>query len=165
LRPTTPWFFHKQTLPRPVHFSVRLIEVMSVSRDGVRCTVHDGEMWMILDNKSVKIPSQLLNKSLVLRDALSVADPSTRRKVTVAAPQEWLQAWTGCYCNEEETLKCDSIEQLVHCLLVCFLFCIASAIVPPIGTHAVGLLIACRVQGATTVFKSFKDVMTSHMLC
>jgi hypothetical protein len=94
---------------------------MISSNDVVRCTVRDGEMWMHLDNGSLKIPSQLLNESQVLRDALSAAHPSGTRKVTVAAPKEWLQAWGLCYCNEEESLSCQNIKDLVNCLLVCFL--------------------------------------------
>jgi hypothetical protein len=89
------------------------------SGDAVRCTVHDGTMWMHLDNLSVKIPPQLLAKSQFLMDALSVADPSG--KATLAAPKEWLQAWVGCYCNEEQILSGKEINDLVNCLLVCFL--------------------------------------------
>jgi hypothetical protein len=96
--------------------------------------VCDGAMWMHLDNASVRIPPQLLNQSQVLMDAMSKSDPSAKRKVTVAFPKEWLQAWVGCYCNEleEERLRCDDIEDLVNCLLVCFLPGIASAIVPTV---------------------------------
>jgi hypothetical protein len=85
----------------------------------VTCTVHDGTMWMHLDNLSVIIPPQLLNKSKFLMDALSVADPSGI--ATLAAPKEWLQAWVGCYCNEEQILSGKGIRDLVNCLLVCFL--------------------------------------------
>jgi hypothetical protein len=94
---------------------------MYSSKDVVRCTVRDGEMWMHLDNGSLKIPPQLLRKSQVLIDALSVAHPSVTRNVTVAAPNEWLRAWLGCYCNEEKSLSSENIEDLVNCLLVCFL--------------------------------------------
>jgi hypothetical protein len=94
---------------------------MSSSKDVVKCILHDGEMWMQLDNGSQKIPPQLLNKSQVLMDALSAADPSVARTVTVAAPKKWLQAWVLCYCNEEESLSCVNIKDLVNCLLVCFL--------------------------------------------
>jgi hypothetical protein len=94
---------------------------MSTSRDAVRCTVRDGEMWIHLDDISVKIPERLLNKSEVLTDAVSVAEPSVTRKITLAAPKEWLQAWVLCYCDEEESLKSNDIAVLVNCLLVCFL--------------------------------------------
>jgi hypothetical protein len=94
---------------------------MSSSRDAVECTVHGGEMLIHLDNVSVKIPPQLLEKSELLTDALSVAEPSVTRKVTLAAPEEWLQAWVACYCNEEEGLSGKDIMDLVHCILVCFL--------------------------------------------
>jgi hypothetical protein len=102
---------------------------MSCSNNVVRCTVRDGEMWMHLDNGSLKIPSRLLSKSQILMDALSVAHPSVTRKVTVAAPKKWLQAWVVCYCNEKESLSCDNIKDLVHCLLVCFLLWIAAPVV------------------------------------
>jgi hypothetical protein len=91
---------------------------MFSSKDVVRCTVHEGEMWMHLDNGSLKIPPKLLIKSKILVDALSVSHPSVTRKVTVAAPKEWLQAWVVCYGNDEESLSCDNIKNLVHCLLV-----------------------------------------------
>jgi hypothetical protein len=94
---------------------------MFSSKDVGRCTVHDGEMWMHLDNGSLKIPPQLLSKSQILVDALSVAHPSVTRKVTVAAPKEWLHAWVVCYGNEKEILSYDNIKDLVNCLLVCFL--------------------------------------------
>jgi hypothetical protein len=98
----------------------RRIEVMFNSNDVVRCTVRDGEMWMHLDNESLKVPPQLLSQSQVLMDALSAAYPSATRKVTVAAPKEWLQAWVGCFCNEEESLSCHNIKDLINCLLVRF---------------------------------------------
>jgi hypothetical protein len=94
---------------------------MSSSRDAVECTVYCGEMLIHLDNVSVKIPPQLIEKSEVLRNALSVAEPSVTRKVTLAAPKEWLQAWVACYCNEEEGLSGNDISDLVRCLLVRFL--------------------------------------------
>jgi hypothetical protein len=83
--------------------------------------VHDGAMWMHLDNASVKVPPILVKKSQILMDALSVTNPSITRKVTLPAPKEWLQAWAACYCNEEEALSCEDIKDLVNCLLVCFL--------------------------------------------
>jgi hypothetical protein len=83
--------------------------------------VHDGAVWMHLDNASVKIPSELVHKSQTLVDALSVTEPSIKRKFSLPAPKEWLQAWSACYCNEEENLSCEDIKDLVNCLLVCFL--------------------------------------------
>jgi hypothetical protein len=64
-------------------------------KDVVRCNVRDGEMWMHLDNGSLKIPPQLLSKSKILLDALSAAHSAAdvTRKLTVGAPKEWLQAW------------------------------------------------------------------------
>jgi hypothetical protein len=112
---------------------------MSSSKDVVRCTVHDGEMWMHLDHGSQKIPSQLLYKSQILVDALSVAHPSSgTRKVTVAVPKEWLQTWVIRYCSEEEGLSCDSIKDLINCLLVCFFLMVACPVVRTCDTYAVG---------------------------
>jgi hypothetical protein len=76
-------------------------------------------MWMHLDSGVVNIPSPLLNNSKLLVNALSVADPSVARKVTVAAPKAWLQAWVACYCNGEQNLGRHDIKDLVNCLLVC----------------------------------------------
>jgi hypothetical protein len=94
---------------------------MLSSTDAVKCTVRDGAMWIQLDNSSVEIPEQLLAKSEVLMDALSVAEPSVTRSVTLAAPKEWLQAWVLCYCNEEDSLTSKDMNDLIFCLLVCFL--------------------------------------------
>jgi hypothetical protein len=94
---------------------------MLSSTDAVKCTVRDGAMWIQLDNESVKIPQQLLNKSKILMEALCVAEPSVTRSVTLAAPKEWLQAWVLCYCNEEESLRSKDINKLISCMLVCFL--------------------------------------------
>jgi hypothetical protein len=91
---------------------------MASSRDGVRCTVHDGAMWMHLDDATVKVPQQLLNMSQVLINAVSASHPSAARKVTLAAPKEWLQAWVGCFCHEEDSLSDKDIQCLVSCLLV-----------------------------------------------
>jgi hypothetical protein len=115
---------------------------MSSLKDVVRCTVHDGEMWMHLDNGSLKIPSHLLYKSQILIDALSVTHNAATRKVTVAAPKEWLQAWVVCYCNEDESLSCDNIKDLVNCLLVCFSLWKAGFVVPTCATYAVAMFTA-----------------------
>jgi hypothetical protein len=111
---------------------------MSSSRDAVECTVHGGEMLIHLDNVSVKIPPQLLERSEVLTDALSVAEPSVTRKVTLAAPKEWLQAWVACYCNKEEDFSEQDNRDLVHCLLVCFLR-------PECGIHRDVQIFICRI--------------------
>jgi hypothetical protein len=95
------------------------------SRDAVRCTVLDGVMWIHLDKASVKIPPEVLNKSQVLTDVLSVADPLVRRKVTLAITNEWLEAWVACYCTEEESLGNQDVKTLVNCLLVCFAWNVA----------------------------------------
>jgi hypothetical protein len=70
---------------------------MFSSNDVARCLVRDGEMWMHLDSGSLKIPPHLLNKSQILTDALAAARSAedVTRKVTVAAPKEWLQAMGG----------------------------------------------------------------------
>jgi hypothetical protein len=107
---------------------------------------------MHLDNGSLKIPSQLLNKSQILTDALSVANHSVTRKVTVAAPKEWLQAWVVCCCNEKGSLSCDNIKDLVNCLLVCFLLWIADPVAPTLATVAV--FTAWRVLGSSVLSPS-----------
>jgi hypothetical protein len=121
---------------------------MSSSEDVVRCTIHDGEMWMHLDNGNLKIPSQLFSKSQVLMDALSVAHASATRKVTVAAPKEWLQAWVVCYCNDKRSLSCDNIKDLVNCLLVCFLLWNADPVVQ-IFACPIAVFTAWRVLGSS----------------
>jgi hypothetical protein len=95
-------------------------------------------MWIHLDNVSVKIPPHLLEKSEVLTDALSVAEPSLTRSVTLSAPNDWLQAWVACYCNEEEGLSGKDISDLVHCLLVWFLRL-------KCGIHHVEKSLSCRI--------------------
>jgi hypothetical protein len=78
-------------------------------------------MWMHLDNVSVKIPRRLLKKSPILMNALSVPHPSVARKVTVAAPREWMQSWAICFCNDDWSLSALDINELVKCLMVCLL--------------------------------------------
>jgi hypothetical protein len=64
---------------------------MSNTSDVVRCTVHDGAVWMHVGDVPVLIPSHLLNKSQLLVDALSsIDDSSVANHFTLAAPQEWL---------------------------------------------------------------------------
>jgi hypothetical protein len=94
---------------------------MLSSREAVRCMVHDGAIWLHLDDASIRIPSHVLMKSRILLEALSVTDPSVKRKLSLPVPEEWLQAWAACYCDEEEKLSCLDINDLVHCLMVCFL--------------------------------------------
>jgi hypothetical protein len=107
---------------------------MFSSKDAVICTVNEGDLWMHLDNTRVKIPAQLLEKSQVLTDALSVPCASVTRTVTLAAPKEWLQAWVVCFCNEKGRLSCEDIKDLVNCLLVCFMLWNAAAVMRTIGT-------------------------------
>jgi hypothetical protein len=123
---------------------------MFPSRDGVRCTVHEGAMWIHLDSESVEIPPNELSKSQVLMDALSVADPSVRRKITLSAPQEWLQAWASCYCSKDGNLGSKDVEELFNCLLVCF-FWSAALIVRKAATPVGDVLAACRVLSSTLV--------------
>jgi hypothetical protein len=80
--------------------------------------MHDGAMWMHLDDAAVKIPQQLLKKSQVLMNAVSASHPSAARKVTLAAPKEWLQASLGCFCLEDDSLSDKDIQCLFSCLLV-----------------------------------------------
>jgi hypothetical protein len=92
---------------------------MKSPSDVTRCTVHDGAVWIHLDNVRVHIPSHILNKSQILIDALSsVDDSSVAKNLTLAAPEEWLQVWVACYGGEEERLRCAGIKDLVNCLLV-----------------------------------------------
>jgi hypothetical protein len=100
---------------------------MTSSSDEVKCTVHDGVMWMHLDETRLEVPSRLVNESQLLMDILSsVADASVSSGFTLAAPKEWLLAWTSCYCSGngsgsyEQRLSCADIKDLVNCLLVCF---------------------------------------------
>jgi hypothetical protein len=94
---------------------------MSSSSDGVRFTVHDGAVWMDLDNLPVHIPPNLVNRSHLLKDALSsVDDSSVSREFTLTAPKKWLEAWLACYSSGEERLRHADTEDLVHCLLVSF---------------------------------------------
>jgi hypothetical protein len=131
---------------------------MLSSKDVVRCTVRNGDMWMHLDNRSLKIPSQLLSKSQIFMDALSVAHPSVTRKVTLPAPKEWLRAWVMCYCNEEANLRPDNIQDLINCLLVCFLPWNTGAVVPAFATSAVAVFTAWRVLGSTLLFDNLKVI-------
>jgi hypothetical protein len=94
---------------------------MASSSDGVRCTVHDGEVWVHIDSVQVHIPSRLLRKSQILMDALaSVRDSSVTRRFTLAAPTEWLKAWVACFVSEEAYLSDADSKVLVSCLIVCF---------------------------------------------
>jgi hypothetical protein len=100
---------------------------MTSSSDVVKCTVHDGVMWMHLDEKRLEIPSRLVNESQLLMDMISsVADSSVTSDFALAAPKEWLLSWTSCYCSGntsgsyEKYLSCTDIRNLVNCLLVCF---------------------------------------------
>jgi hypothetical protein len=96
---------------------------MTSASDGVRCTVHDGEVWMHVDDERIIIPSRLVDKSQILVDAvLSVDDSSVTNDFTLPAPKEWLQAWIACYGGEDEHVKYADTKDLVKCLLVrcCF---------------------------------------------
>jgi hypothetical protein len=96
---------------------------MASPGDVERCTVHDGALWMHLDDVRVNIPSRLVSQSQVLIDAMScVGDSSIPGDLTLPAPKEWLQAWMACYDSEEEHLRREDTEDLVNCLLVRFTF-------------------------------------------
>jgi hypothetical protein len=96
---------------------------MSESSNEVRCIVHDGAVWMHLDDVRVNIPSRLVNQSQVLMDAMScVDDSSITGEFTLPAQKEWLQGWMACYRSEEERLRCADTEDLINCLLVRFSF-------------------------------------------
>jgi hypothetical protein len=94
---------------------------MTRVNDGVKCTVHDGAVWLHLDCVPALIPSQLVNKSQILMDAMSSEDALPASKhFTLDAPKEWLQAWLACYVygGEEDRLRCADVKELVNCLLV-----------------------------------------------
>jgi hypothetical protein len=100
---------------------------MKSQSDVTRCTVHDGAVWMHLDNARVHIPSHISNKSQILVDALSgVDDNSVSKNFTLAAPKEWLHAWMACRGGEEERLRCAGVKDLVNCLLVRVLILVCS---------------------------------------
>jgi hypothetical protein len=83
----------------------------------VKCTVHDGVIWMHLHDTSVNIPTNVVNESQLLLNVLSsVADTTD---FTLVAPKEWLEAWASRYCIGRERLHCATIRDLVCCLLVC----------------------------------------------
>jgi hypothetical protein len=131
---------------------------MSSSREAVRCTLYDGTLSIHLDSESMEIPPQVLSKSQVLMDTLSVADPSVRRKVTLAAPEEWLQAWAACYCNKDESLGSKDVKDLVHCLLVCFAWN-AHPIVPKAAFPADNVFAACAYLNASTLPDSLNQTL------
>jgi hypothetical protein len=94
---------------------------MTSSRDEVRCTVHDGAVWMHINDVRVNIPSDLVNESQVLLDATSCVDDfCSTGDLTLPAPKEWLQAWVACYGGDRERLRCADIKEVVNCLLVRF---------------------------------------------
>jgi hypothetical protein len=93
---------------------------MTSSSVEVKCTVHDGALYINLDAVGVHIPSHLLNESKVLLDALSfVCDSSLISEFTLDAQKEWLQAWVACYVREAKPPSSAEIEVLVNCLKVC----------------------------------------------
>jgi hypothetical protein len=83
-------------------------------------------------------------------DALSSVDNSSVPKYfTLAAPQEWLQAWMACYGTEEERLRCAGIKDLANCLLVRILLLECSCRRHQSGLmvcNAASVLTACRVH-------------------
>jgi hypothetical protein len=81
----------------------------------MKCTVHDGVIWMHLHDTSVSIPSNIANESQLLMIVLSSAADTD----FTLAPKEWLEAWASRYCIGRERLHCANIRELVCCLLVC----------------------------------------------
>jgi hypothetical protein len=133
---------------------------MFSSTDSAMWSVDDGTMSIQLDSGCVNVPSELFNKSQILLDALSVTHTSGTKKVTLAAPKEWLQAWAVCYCNDEENISSEDTTVLVNCLLVCFFLLTAAPIVPTTDTRAVSMFSACRVLGATLIYENIKVLPT-----
>jgi hypothetical protein len=55
-------------------------------------------------------------------DAISsLDDPSIARDLSLDVPQEWLRAWVAVYGSEDARLSNADIQELVNCLMVCFL--------------------------------------------
>jgi hypothetical protein len=88
---------------------------------GVRCTVHDGSIWIHLDKARVNIPSNILNKSQILMNILS-DDTAANGDFVMAVPKEWLRAWAACFCSEGKlkSLRCTDTRDLIKSLLACF---------------------------------------------
>jgi hypothetical protein len=96
---------------------------MTSLSDVVKCTVHDGVVWMHLHDTSVNIPSNVVNESQFLMNILSsVTDTSITNDFSLAAPKEWLEAWASCFCSGKKHLRCANLKELVGCLLVCFCY-------------------------------------------
>jgi hypothetical protein len=114
---------------------------MTSSSDVVKCTVHNGVLWMHLHEKRLKIHSLVVNKSQLLTDMLSsAADPTVSSDFTLAARKEWLLAWTSlwplpksaCCCSGNKSrsyqkslrkrLRDVDIADLLNSLLVCFCY-------------------------------------------
>jgi hypothetical protein len=94
---------------------------MASSRDGVKCTIQDGDVRMHLDNGCVSIPAHLLTKSKFLSDVISSAsEVSVASDFIVPAPEQWLQAWVDRYVSEAGRLGFADSTDLIHCLMVCF---------------------------------------------
>jgi hypothetical protein len=93
---------------------------MKSTSEGVRCTVHDGSVWMHLDDSCVEIPASILGDSHTLRNLLTfVDDLAVNRDFTLAVPCEWLKAWAACFC-ERKPSRCTDTRDLVNLLMVCF---------------------------------------------
>jgi hypothetical protein len=91
--------------------------------DVVKCTVHEGAIWMHLHDTSVSIPAHLVNESQLLMNILSsVADTSITTHFSLAAPMEWLEVWASCFCSGKKNLCFANLRDLVRCVLVCFCY-------------------------------------------
>jgi hypothetical protein len=121
-KPASALLHHKILLSLSFLSCIQLrLAFMVSSSDGVRCTLHDGSVWLHLAYARTNIPPQLLHKSKTLMDAVSsVSDPSIARGFTLAAPKEWLRAWLACYGSGEQNLAFKDSKVLLHCLMVCF---------------------------------------------
>jgi hypothetical protein len=93
---------------------------MTITSEGVRCIIQDGEVSMFLHDVRVHIPSHLLKESKIVPDVLSsLSESPITRDFTLAAPTEWLQAWVACYVRKVKPLADADTEDLVNCLKVC----------------------------------------------
>jgi hypothetical protein len=82
-------------------------------------TAQHGEVWMLLGDARVYIPSHVL-RSLLLDWLSSVDDLSSTSDFALPVLKEWLKAREACYCSKVKLLRCSTIRDIVYCLLVRF---------------------------------------------
>jgi hypothetical protein len=123
----------------------------------MKCSMHDDGLWVHLDNARLHVPSDVTCMSEILTDVRSAMnDPSITKEFTLSVPEEWLRAWTACYCSGKKRLRQAEYRDLVHCLLVCFCSCNAA----PNALEATQLF-ACEVF----VFRVCPVLASSVLYC